>query len=114
MDEDFAYKEIIILDFTNCKNWYDFHERIRIAFEWPEWYGKNWDAFIDLLRSDCPAEKIIIIGLNTISKELIDHDYTEKTKAILEREKMRREKHGEKLEIIYRDVNDTDIEPYKF
>lgn len=114
MDEEIEYKGIIILDLTNCMSGYDFHERIRIAFDWPEWYGKNWDAFIDLLRSDCPAEKIIVIGLNTISKKLVDFDYAEKTKKILNMEKSRRAKHGEKLEIIYSDAEDIDIDQYKF
>lgn len=111
MDEEFEYKEKIILDFTNCNHWYDFHERIRVAFDWPEWYGKNWDAFYDLLRSDCPTEKIIVIGLNTISKELTN--YEEKTKVILERAKMHSAKYGEKLDIIYIDTSDTDTEQFK-
>lgn len=43
----------IVLDLTNCKNLWELHERIRVAFDFPEWYGKNWDAFWDLLWSDC-------------------------------------------------------------
>lgn len=105
-------KIIETLDLTNCKDWYDFHERIRIAFDFPECYGKNWDAFIDFMKSECDADIIIIVGCNTISKKLISD--VEKMKELLDREKMRREKHGEKLEMIYRDVNDTDIKQFKF
>lgn len=105
------YKTVVKLELTNCKYLGEMHERIRIAFDWPEWYGKNWDAFYDLLRSDCPTEKIIVIGLNTISKELTN--YEEKTKAVLEREKAHRAKYGEKLDIIYIDESDTDIEQFK-
>ena len=41
--------KIVKLDFTECKNYLEFHERIRKAFDFPDWYGKNWDAFWDLL-----------------------------------------------------------------
>ena len=35
----------INLDFTGVKTLWELHERIRVAFDFPEWYGKNWDAF---------------------------------------------------------------------
>lgn len=59
----------IVLDLTDCKYLGELHERIRIAFNFPEWYGKNWDAFWDLLWSDCEAEMVEIIGEHTLSKE---------------------------------------------
>ena len=62
--------KIIDLDLTGCKYWYDLHERIRIAFDFPEWYGKNWDAFWDLLWSECDADKVIIKGEHSLPKEL--------------------------------------------
>ena len=61
--------KIIELDLTGCKYLYDLHERIRIAFDFPEWYGKNWDAFWDLLWSECDADKVIIKGENTLPKD---------------------------------------------
>ncbi len=42
-------KKIITLDLTDCKYLGELHERIRVAFDFPEWYGANWDAFWDLL-----------------------------------------------------------------
>ena len=36
--------EKITLDLTDCKYIRDFHERIRVAFDFPEWYGRNLDA----------------------------------------------------------------------
>ncbi|MBE6762826.1 MAG: hypothetical protein E7553_00520 [Ruminococcaceae bacterium] len=54
--------KIIELDLTNCRTLYDLHERIRIAFDFPDWYGKNWSAFWDLLWSECDADKVIIRG----------------------------------------------------
>lgn len=61
--------KIIELDLTGCKYLYDLHERIRIAFDFPEWYGKNWSAFWDLLWSECDADKVIIKGENTLSND---------------------------------------------
>lgn len=61
--------KIIELDLTNCKYLYELHERIRIAFDFPEWYGKNWSAFWDLLWSECDADKVVIIGENTLPKD---------------------------------------------
>ena len=58
----------IILDLTGCKSLRDIHERIRIAFDFPDWYGKNWDAFWDLLRTECDANTVIIKGKQTIPK----------------------------------------------
>ena len=63
----------IVLDLTGCKSLFDIHERIRKAFYFPEWYGKNWSAFWDLLWSECDADKLIIKGENTIPKEYSEH-----------------------------------------
>lgn len=63
----------IELDLTGCKYLSDIHERIRIAFDFPEWYGANWDAFWDLLRSECDSDKLIIKGTNTLAKEFDEH-----------------------------------------
>ena len=61
--------KIIELDLTGCKYYYEIHERIRLAFGFPDWYGKNWDAFWDLLWSECDADKIIIKGEASLPKE---------------------------------------------
>ena len=42
--------KIIELDLTGCKTLGELHERIRVAFDFPEWYGKNWSAFWDFAR----------------------------------------------------------------
>ncbi len=77
--------KIIELDLTGCKHLSEIHERIRIAFDFPEWYGKNWSAFWDLLWSDCDADKLIVKGENTLSKEFSEHLST--MHEILERNK---------------------------
>ena len=61
--------KIIELDLTGCKYLYDLHERIKTAFDFPEWYGKNWSAFWDLLWSECDADKVVIKGENTLPKD---------------------------------------------
>ena len=65
--------KIIELDVTGCRNLYELHERIRVAFDFPEWYGRNWDAFWDLLWSECDADKVIIKGENTLSAKFDKH-----------------------------------------
>ena len=61
--------KIIELDLTGCKYLAEIHERIRVAFHFPEWYGKNWSAFWDLLWSECDADKVVIKGENSLSSE---------------------------------------------
>ena len=62
--------KIIKLDLTDCKYLDELHERIRVAFDFPDWYGKNWDAFWDLLWSECDADKVIIKGEKELDNEL--------------------------------------------
>ncbi len=64
--------KIIELDLTGCKYLDEMHERIRTAFNFPEWYGKNWDAFWDLIWSECDADKVIIKGENTLPDDFKD------------------------------------------
>ena len=61
--------KIITLDLTDCKYLCELHERIRVAFDFPEWYGANWDAFWDLLWSECDADEVVIVGERTLSDE---------------------------------------------
>lgn len=61
--------KIIELDLTGCKALSELHERIKVAFDFPEWYGKNWDAFNDLISTECDADKVIIKGEKTLSKD---------------------------------------------
>ena len=75
--------KIIELDLTGCKFLDEIHERIRVAFDFPEWYGKNWSAFWDLLWSECDANKVIIKGENSLSREFDESLY--KIHEILER-----------------------------
>ncbi len=80
--------KIIKLDLTDCKTLSEIHERIRIAFNFPEWYGANWSAFWDLLWSECDADKVIIKGENSLPENF--KDAINKMNEILERNKQER------------------------
>ena len=80
--------KIIELDLTGCKYLAEIHERIRVAFHFPEWYGKNWSAFWDLLWSECDADKVVVKGESNLSS---DFDISlSKMHEILERNKKER------------------------
>ena len=63
-------KKTVTLDLTGCKSLGEIHQRIKKAFDFPDFYGQNWDAFWDLLRNECDANKIEVLGEDTVSKEL--------------------------------------------
>ena len=99
MDE----KKVITLDLTGCKYLGELHERIRAAFDFPEWYGANLDAFWDLLWSECDADEVVVIGVNTMPDELIE--YMLRIYVILDRKVDERKKYNE----IY-----DDIKPFSY
>ena len=65
-------KKVITLNLTDCKTWDDFYERIRLAFGFPEWFGKNIQALWDLLSTECDADELHIIGESSLSKDLYE------------------------------------------
>ena len=60
----------IILNLTGCKYLGELHEKIRIAFDFPEWYGANWDAFWDLLNEPREYTVVKVYGLNQLPDDL--------------------------------------------
>ncbi len=62
----------ITLDLTDCEYIRDFHERIRVAFDFPEWYGRNLDALWDLL-SEPRSAHVTVIGADTMTKDLREY-----------------------------------------
>lgn len=44
-----------VIDFTNVSRDNDFHDIIRDALDFPDWYGKNWDALWDLAIGSEPT-----------------------------------------------------------
>lgn len=90
-------EKIITLDLTGCKYLGEIHQRIKKAFDFPDFYGENWDAFWDLLWSECDANKVVIVGEETVSKEL--KPSVETMNGILQELKEDRIKYGELIEI---------------
>ena len=62
--------EIIELDLTGCTHQIDIQKRIKEAFDFPDWYGHNWDAFWDLLWSDIGEAKVVLKGINSLPASL--------------------------------------------
>ena len=61
----------IELDLTGCKYLLEIHEKIRVAFDFPEWYGKNWDAFWDCMTDIiCINLEIEILNLDALDSDL--------------------------------------------
>ena len=65
-------RKVTVLDLNGCKYLDELHERIRTTFDFPEWYGRNWDAFWDLLNREVPEEltNVEIKGLTSLSADL--------------------------------------------
>ncbi len=61
------------LDLTDCKYIGEIHQRIKKALDFPDYYGKNWDALWDCLDGlfyDRGEFIITIKGLDELDKEL--------------------------------------------
>jgi len=62
--------KIIKLDLNDCKSILELHERIKETFDFPDYYGRNWDAFWDLLSEPDDYSVLEIIGLKDLSEQL--------------------------------------------
>lgn len=58
------------LDFSGCQSPRELHERIQVTLDFPDYYGKNLDAFWDCLNTDCDVDFVTIVGSSTVAKEL--------------------------------------------
>ena len=68
----YDYKEKYILDFTNVKTLVDIHVILDKEFDFPDYYGANWDAFWDCITDVIISHKRLnleIIGLDKIYSE---------------------------------------------
>ena len=69
----YEHKEKYILDFSGVKTWIDIHAIIEKEFDFPNYYGCNWDAFWDCLTDMVGRTiHIEIIGLNVIEQKFGD------------------------------------------
>ena len=100
MDEDEVIQMHITVDLTDCKNVHDFWNRIKVDFGFQNHFGKNWDAFWDMLSWEFPGNQVTIIGANTLPKNwkaLDGETYPEKMRRILRRTREERIRFGEEF-----------------
>ena len=90
-------KKVVTLDLTGCKYLGEIHQRIKQAFDFPDFYGENWSAFWDLLHMECDANRIIVVGIETLPKEF--EQPASKILEILQRFKEDCAKDGDWVEI---------------
>ena len=62
--------KIATLDFSGCQYLNELHERMQVALEFPDYYGKNLDAFWDCINRDCDIDFVTIKGCADITAEL--------------------------------------------
>ena len=56
---------ILTLDLHDCPDIAEMHRRIQEAFAFPDYYGKNWNAFWDLIRGTRDNTLVEIRGVST-------------------------------------------------
>ena len=61
---------IITLDLNGCQYIDDMHHRIKTAFDFPDYYGENWDAFWDLIHGLGDNTIVEITGMSSLPKDL--------------------------------------------
>ena len=70
MENDKTCPEHVTVDLTGVGGWEDFWGRIQTAFVFSDGFGKNWDAFWDVLSKECPASKVTVVGANRLRRIL--------------------------------------------
>ena len=58
------------VDLTNCKHLWDLHQRFQDSLGFPDYYGKNLDAFWDCISCDCDVDFVTVIGSKNIADNL--------------------------------------------
>lgn len=61
---------VAVLDLTGCKSTWEIHRRSKHAFHFPDYYGYNWDAFLDSFRTVGVPDKIVIRGEKGLPEDL--------------------------------------------
>lgn len=79
-------KNEVSVDLSGCRYYDDFHRALKEAFLFPDHYGRNWDAFWDLLTEFCISHdqdiEIRISGFRKMPQEL--RNYAQKIFEILD------------------------------
>lgn len=66
----YKYKNLFVLDFRNVKHYSEVHSIIKESLDFPNYYGRNWDAFWDCLTDMVGRPlHIEILGLDVIERK---------------------------------------------
>ena len=66
----YSFKEEYTLNFSEVKYIYDVHQIIKKEFDFPDYYGENWDAFWDSITDIASRPlHIKLIGIERLQKE---------------------------------------------
>lgn len=69
----YKHKELYTLDFRRVKTYLEMHFIIKKEFDWPDYYGCNWDAFWDCLTNMIGRPfHVEILGLDVIERKFED------------------------------------------
>ncbi len=63
-------EKVFHLDLTGCRTWQTLHQRVKDTFDFPDFYGQNWDAFYDLMCTEVDIDRLVISGVYTMPVEL--------------------------------------------
>ena len=63
-------KKTAVLDLTGCKYVDEMHLRIKDALNFPEHYGKNFDAFWDCINRDCDIDFVTVVGYENMADNI--------------------------------------------
>lgn len=58
------------VDLTGCHYVTELHQRFQDALNFPDYYGKNLDAFWDCISIDCDVDFVTIIGSRSLPLDL--------------------------------------------
>ena len=78
----YTYKEKYTLDFSNIKNWIEFHQIIKKELDFPPYYGENWDALWDCLTEMVDEDEPLHIEI--IGAEVLEQRFPGKLDKLVE------------------------------
>lgn len=78
----YAYKETYVLDFSKVRQYGEIHQIIKDELDFPDYYGRNWDAFWDCLTEMVDRDESLHIEL--VGMENLRQIYPRASEKILE------------------------------
>ena len=60
----------VVLDISGCKHLHELHRKIKVALDFPDYYGENLSAFWDCINRECDADFVTVVGSSTVDPQL--------------------------------------------